>query len=60
MPYGPRGAASVNRRVIEAGFWGAVLGASFAAGLIGIPAFGVIILILLAILAGVVRLRLLA
>jgi hypothetical protein len=50
----------VNRRVIEAGFWGAVLGASFAAGLIGIPAFGVIILILLAILAGVVRLRLLA
>lgn len=50
----------MNRRVIEAAFWGAVLGAAFAAGLIGIPGFGVAILILLAVFAGVVRLRLLA
>lgn len=50
----------MNRKVIEAAFWGAVLGASFAVGLIGIPAFGVVILILLAVFAGIVRLRLLA
>jgi hypothetical protein len=60
LPYGHGGAASVNRKVIEAAFWGAVLGASFAVGLIGIPAFGVVILILLAVFAGIVRLRLLA
>ncbi len=60
LSYGPEGATSVNRRVLEAVFWGAALGVSFAAGIVGIPAFGVVLLILFAVFAGVVRLRLLA
>ncbi len=50
----------MNRKVLEAVFWGAVLGVSFAAGIVGIPAFGVVLLILFAVFAGFVRLRMLA
>lgn len=60
MSYGSDEAASVTKGVVEAAFWGAVLGAAFAVGLVGVPHFGVALLIVFAILAGVIRLRLLA
>jgi hypothetical protein len=50
----------VTKGVIEAAFWGAVLGAAFAVGLVGVPSFGIALLIVFAILAGIIRLRLLA
>jgi len=60
LSYVSEEANSVNRKVLEAVFWGAVLGVSFAAGIVGIPAFGVVLLILFAVFAGFVRLRMLA
>ena len=50
----------MTKGVVEAAFWGAVLGGAFAVGLVGVPSFGVALLIVFAILAGVIRLRLLA
>jgi hypothetical protein len=55
-----RDANSMKTKLVEGVFWGAVMGVAFAAGLIGISGFAILLLLLFAAIAGILRLRLLS
>ena len=49
----------MKRKLVEAIFWGTVMGTAFTAGLIGISGFAVLLIMAFAATAGIIRVKLL-